>query len=328
MVMRNEDIANIVNKEALEKIINKEVQDRAEMLLARRELAKQKWWKVLRKGTDGKYYSDHGGSMEWNIPTSDESVEHNYNGNVQTCQSGLHITSDPSAWLCNDDEHTLHRVDVDWENPELKIGSYHAADSKIAVSRLRIYGEANAAECVDARIAYRKDQKISFCNETKLIVIYKNGKAEIYECDTVYIRAGAVVDHVTGSYIRDLGHAASVCLKGGSTIHSEMSSCQITALQPRLALPNFVRIDDRYVSVAMYGFGTVYVYSGTDAKLYVTDHATAVFRTINQYNAAACVILRKHGRAMLEDGTPLKAKNADKYKITATKSGHRKIVER
>lgn len=328
MVMRNEDIANIVNKEALEKIINKEVQDRAEMLLARRELAKQTWWKVLRKGTDGKYYSDHGGSMEWNIPTSAEPIEHNYNGNVQTCQSGLHITSDPSAWLCNDDEHTLHRVDVDWENPELKIGSYHAADSKIAVSRLRIYGEANAAECVDARIAYRKDQKISFCNETKPIVIYKNGKAEIYECDNVYIRSGAVVDHVTGSYIRDLGHAASVCLRGGSDIHSEMSSCQITALQPRLALPNFVRVDDRCVSVAMYGFGTVYVYSGSDAKLYVTDHATVVFRTIDQYNAAACLILRKHGRAMLEDGTPLKAKNADKYKITATKSGHRKIVKR
>jgi hypothetical protein len=35
--------------------------------------------------------------MEWNIPTSDESVEHNYNGNVQTCRSGLHITADPSA---------------------------------------------------------------------------------------------------------------------------------------------------------------------------------------------------------------------------------------
>ena len=328
MVMRNEDIANIVNKEALEKIINKEVQDRAEMLLARRELAKQKWWKVLRKGTDGKYYSDHGGSMEWNIPTGDDPIEHSYDGNVQTCQSGLHITSDPSAWLSNDDEHTLHRVDVDWENPELKIGSYHSSDSKIAVSRLRIYGEANAAECVDARIAYRKGEKVTFCNETKPIMIYKNGKAEIYECDNVHIRAGAVVDHVTGSYIRDLGHAASVCLKGGSTIHSEMSSCQITAFQPRLALPNFVRVDDRYVSVAMYGFGTVYVYSGSDAKLYVTDHATAVFRNIDQYNDAECLILREHGRAMLEDGTPLKAKNADKYKVTATKSGHRKIVKR
>jgi len=326
--MRNEDITNIVNKEALEKIINKEVQDRVEMLLARRELAKQQWWKVLRKGTDGKYYSDHGGSMEWNIPTGDDPIEHSYDGNVRTCHSGLHITSDPSAWLSNDDDHTLHRVDVDWENPELKIGDYHSNDSKIAVSRLRIYGEADAGECADARIAYRKGEKVSFTNESKPILIYKNGKAEIYDCADVHIRSGAVVDHITGSYIQDLEHSASVCLRGGSDIQSEMSSCQITALQPRLALPNFVRVDDRYVSVAMYGFGTVYVYSGTEAKLYVTDHATAVFRTIDQYNDAECLILRKHGRAMLEDGTPLKAKNADKYKITATKSGHRKIVKR
>lgn len=305
-----------INK-IIAELVEKEFKTRAEWQALREKLSEKTWWKILRK-EGGKYVSCYRGDLEWPIPqdAGDSNVVE-YNGDVRTCRSGLHITSDPSHWLGDGKGTTLHKVDVDWFDENLKIGVYEDSGQKIAVSKLRVYGEADHDVCQVAGIAYRPDFLTTLRGCDQKVIM--SGRAECFSEDIM----GSV--SVQGGLLEKVCRC-EVSVEGGCAIAYD--DCVVDLLRGSLVARGnaLVKACGSHTELALYNTTIAHVHSTWQQRIYATDGATVVIHD-NPVDLA-CLILSKNARAVTPTGRAIKSVNAAKFKVLACKNGMRKIVAR
>lgn len=304
-------------------LINKELKTRAEVAAIRGALAKKQWWKVLDKRDDGKYYASHGGDMEYPVPTSGhEGVLVKFTGSmVQTCRSGLHITAEPSYWIGDGNGNTLHPVEVDWLNPDLRIGEYEESGKKIAVSALEIFAEANKAECEAAGVAYRKDFVCDLTGRNQCVTLQglANASGDSFtERGSVDVKDRA---HLQSAQDCDvwLGEAASAVLEGNAVVTGLGNLASVVARGDN----NSIVVDATVTTLALYGTSVAHIHVSNGACIYATDASTVIFHGDPKY--VKCLILRKNARAFRSTGKVVPPINQDKYKVVRLKNGMRRI---
>ena len=313
---------NIDINKIIAELVEKESKTRAEWQALRTKLSEKTWWKILRKEGD-KYVSCHGGSLEWPIPQSpNEFSEVEVGGAINTCRSGLHITSDPSHWLGDGKGTTLHSVTVDWFDENLKIGRYEADGEKIAVSKLFVYGEADDAACREAGIAYRSDFVTTLRGRNQYVIM--DGRARAYGDHN-----GMGQVSVGGNGLLESANRTHVNVESGRAIVND--DCIVELCGGALVVRgNSIVKECRAATVlALYGTSIAHVHMTMNQRIYATDGATVVIH--DNPNDLACLILSKNARAITPTGRgwhAIKPVNADKFKVVACKDGMRKIVAR
>lgn len=297
-------------------LIEKEVKTRAEDLALRRALSAKNWWKILKKDGD-KYKSCHGGTFEWPMP---ENGEHSkavlYDGVVSTCHSGLHITSEPLCWISDGFGETLHRVTVDWFDPELKIG--HVLSDKIAVNKLHIHREALAYECALAGIAYRSDIEVALSGRDQRIIM--NGRASAtnsYEMGKVSVYGNGFLSRASRCEVDVHGSDAKAIVGYGCLAHLHRGSlvARETAVVENVGT---------WANLALCDTSVAYVHIANGQRIYAANSSTVVI--LDDPKDLSCLILSGKARAITPKGKPIGPVNADKWKIVACKNGMRKFV--
>lgn len=307
-----------INK-IIAELVEKESKTRAEWQALREKLSEKKWWKILRKD-GGKYVSCHGGHLEWPIPQDagvGKVVE--YSGNVSTCRSGLHITSDPSHWLGDGKGTTLHSVTVDWFDENLKIGRYEADGEKIAVSKLFVYGEADDAACREAGIAYRSDFVTTLRGRNQYVIM--DGRARAYGDHN-----GMGQVSVGGNGLLESANRTHVNVESGRAIVNDDCIVELCGGALVVRGNSTVKECKAATTLALYGTSVAHVGTTVQQRIYAADGATVVIH--DNPNDLACLILSKNARAITPTGRAIKPVNADKFKVVACKDGMRKIVAR
>ena len=304
-------------------LINKELKTRAEEAAIRGALAEKQWWKVLDKRDDGKYYASHGGDMEYPMPTSgNDGVLVKFAGpKVQTCRSGLHITAEPSYWIGDGNGNTLHPVNVDWLNPDLRIGEYEESGKKIAVSALEIFPEANKAECEEAGVAYRKDFVCDLTGRDQCVTLQGLANASgnsFTNRGSVDVKDRAFLQSAQNCDVY-LGEAASVILEGNTVV---TGLCDYTSIVAK-GDNNSIVADATATTLALYGTSVAHIHVSNGACIYATDASTVIFHSDPKY--VKCLILRKNARALFDTGRMIRPINQDKYKIVRLKNDMRRI---
>ncbi len=107
------------------------------------------YYKVLKNGE-----SFHGGSHKWPLPTADapgEWVEHS--GSLEPCAAGLHVTTEPAAWM--DVGATVFLSEIDGE-----ILPCDTAE-KFVCRRVRLVRALTAAELVPLQIFSEGEHVVS-----------------------------------------------------------------------------------------------------------------------------------------------------------------------
>lgn len=297
-------------------LIEKEVKTRAEDLALRRALNDKSWWKILKKDGD-KYKSCHGGSFEWPMPEDQEiSTPVFYAGAVSTCHSGFHITSEPLRWLNDGYGETLHRVFVDWLDPELKIGN--ELSDKIAVNKLQIYHEAFAYECALAGIAYRRDIEVALGGRDQFVIkdglassmnAYEMGKVSVYGNGFLSGASRCEVDVLSNEAKAIVGYGCLAHLQRGSLVARE------TAVVGSVGT---------HTNLALYDTSVAYVHVTNGQRIYAANSSTVVI--LDDPKDLSCLILSGKARAITPKGKPIGPINADKWKVVACKNGMRKFV--
>lgn len=310
---------NIDINKIIAELVENEFKTRAEWQALREKLSEKVWWKILQKEGD-KYVSCHGGHLEWPIP-QDTGVGNvvEVTGEVRTCRSGLHITSDPSHWLGDGNGTTLHKVEVDWFDENLKIGRYEDSGEKIAVNKLSVYGEAGSNECREAGIAYRSDFVVTLEGRNQHVVM--NGRARAFGN---HEGMGQVT--VGGNGFLESANHTHVNVESGRAIVND--DCIVELYNGALVVKgnSMVKECRAATTLALYGASIAHIGTTYRQEIYATDGATVVIH--DNPNDLECLILSKNARAITPTGRAIKPVNADKFKVVACKDGMRKIVAR
>ena len=310
---------NIDINKIIAELVEKESKTRAEWQALRTKLSEKTWWKILRKEGD-KYVSCHGGSLEWPIPQSpNEFSEVEVGGAINTCRSGLHITSDPSHWLGDGKGTTLHKVEVGWFDENLKIGRYEDDGEKIAVSRLHVYGEADACTCQEAGIAYRSDFSTILQGRNQHVVM--NGHARAFGN---HEGMGQVT--VEGNGFLESANHTHVNVESGRAIVNDDCIVELAGGDLVVKGSSVVKECKAATTLALYGASIAHIGTTIQQRIYAADGATVVIH--DNPNDLECLILSKNARAITPTGRAIKPVNADKFKVVACKDGMRKIVAR